>query len=104
MWVYPVAVEADSFAEIGSTRADAANVLGLGHLAVHNEPVVRFAHRLPAAVGAHQPTSWDAGDGVHWRPGGRTFCLDCDEYGLLEIVHDPITGEYLVAAIELLHD
>ena len=45
---------------------------------------------------------WDADCSAWWRPGGRTYRLDRDEYGLREVVHDRIRGEHLVASIDTL--
>ena len=112
MWSCPVGDPRNPFAEIGSTRADSVNVLGLGYFAhdARNEKLVRWAHTVPKSntpnkPAACRPTAWDAGadnGSVHWRPGGRTYRLDRDEYGLPEVVHDPIKGENLVVAIEAL--
>jgi hypothetical protein len=107
MWCYPAADARNPFREIGTTRADAVKMLGLGYYA-YNEPaaeIVRWAHALPDSIRAHQPTAWDAGadkGNVHWRPGGSTYQLDRDDFGLPEVVHDPVTGENLVAPIETL--
>ena len=105
MWVYPAADPADPFQEIGTTRAEGVNVLGLGHFHDH-EPtaeLVRWAHTLPDPITAHQPSAWDAGaamDNVYWRPGGHSWRLDQTGPGLPELVHDPISGDHLAAPIE----
>ena len=52
------------------------------------------------STNAHRPTAWDAGCFAFWRPGGRTYRLDREEYGLREVVHDRIRGEHLVASID----
>ena len=107
MWCYPAADARNPFREIGTTRADAVNMLGLGYYA-YDEPateIVRWAHALPDSIRAYQPTAWDAGadkGNVHWRPGGSTYRLDRDDFGLLEMIHAPVTGEHLVAPIEAL--
>jgi hypothetical protein len=107
MWCYPAADSWSPFREIGTTRAEAVNMLGLGYYA-YDEPhaeIVRWAHALPAPVRAYRPTAWDAGGdkgNVHWRPGGRAYQLERDEYGLLEVVHNPIKGADLIAPIEVL--
>jgi hypothetical protein len=105
MWCYPAGDQGNPFAEIGNTRDEAVNVLGLGYYA-YNAPgdeLVRWAHRLPGELDAHRPTAWDAGASsaacVYWRPGGRTYRLDRDACGLDEVVHPPIKGESLTAAI-----
>jgi hypothetical protein len=107
MWCYPAEDSRSPFREIGTTRAEAVNILGLGFYA-YTEPaaeIVRWAHALPVSIQAHRPTAWDAGadkGNVHWRPGGSTYRLDRDEFGLSEVVHDPVTVENLVAPIEAL--
>jgi hypothetical protein len=107
MWCYPAADSRDPFHEIGTTRAEAVNILGLGYYAF-NEPtaeIVRWAHTLPGSIQAHRPTAWDAGadkGNVHWRPGGSTYQLDRNDFGLSEMVHNPVTGENLVAPVEAL--
>lgn len=104
MWCYPASDPGNPFAEIGTTRAEAVNILGLGFYAV-DEPateLVRWAHVLPDSIEAHAPTAWDAGAYVYWRPGGRTYRLDRDDYGVTEVVHNPIGSEDLTVAIELL--
>jgi hypothetical protein len=107
MWCYPAADSRRPFREIGTTRTEAVNVLGLGCYA-YNDPhaeIVRWAHALPAPVAAHRPTAWDAGadkGNVHWRSGGRTYQLERDDYGVSEVVHDPVKGADLIAAIEAL--
>jgi hypothetical protein len=107
MWCCPAADSRNPFREIGTTRAEAVNILGLGYYA-YDAPaaeIVRWAHALPVAIQAYQPTAWDAGadrGNVHWRPGGRTYRLDRDDFGLSEVVHDRVTGENLVAPIETL--
>jgi hypothetical protein len=107
MWCYPAADSRNPFREIGTTRAEAVNILGLGYYA-YDAPaaeIVRWAHALPVAIQAYQPTAWDAGadkGNVHWRPGGRTYRLGRDDFGLSEVVHDRVTGENLVAPIETL--
>lgn len=112
MWSYPVGDPGNPFAEIGSARTDAVNVLGLGYFAYDapDDELVRWAHTVPKSddpkkPAACQPTAWDAGadkGNVHWRPGGRTYRLDRDDYGVPEVVHDAIKGENLVVAIEAL--
>lgn len=99
MWSFPVADPANPFAEVGTARQDAIDILGLGYITPSDE-VVGFAHRLPAGTPAHRPTAWDAGCFNCWRIGGRTYRLDREEYGLLEIVHDRIRGEHLAASID----
>lgn len=105
MWCYPAADPRSPFREIGTTRREAVNVLGLGYYAdaePHAE-IVRWAHSLPTSVRACRPTAWDAGadkGNVHWRPGGRTYQLERDEYGVPEVVHAPIRGADLIAPIE----
>lgn len=101
MWSFPAADPANPFAEIGPVRQEAVDILGLGYISPLEE-VVSLAHRLPAETGAHRPTAWDAGCFNCWRIGGRTYRLDRDEYGLLEVVHDPIKGEHLVTSIDTL--
>lgn len=101
MWSFPVADPANPFAEIGAARQEAVDILGLGYISPLDE-VVGFAHRLPAGTGAHRPTAWDAGCFNCWRIGGRTYRLDRDEYGLLEVVHDRIRGEHLAVSIDIL--
>lgn len=102
MWAFPIADAAAPFAEIGNSRHDAVNILGLGHFGASGDELVRFAHELSASVHPHIPTAWDADCSVYWRIGGRTFLLDRAEYGLREVVHAPITGDNLVTAIETL--
>src|SRR5439155_15850673 len=104
---YPVADRRSPRQEIGATRTEAVNILGLGFYAYDapGEEIVHWAHALPTSVGAHRPTAWDAGTGkgnVHWRPGGRTYRLDRDDYGLPEVVHNPIRADDLIAPIEAL--
>lgn len=107
MWCYPAADSRNPFREIGTTRTEAVNILGLGYYA-YDEPhaeILRWAHALPGPVRAHRPTAWDAGadkGNVHWRPGGNTYQLERDDYGVPEVVHDPIKGEDLIAPIEAL--
>lgn len=107
MWCYSPADSRSPFLDIGATREEAVTVLGLGYFA-YDEPaaeLVRWAHALPAPVRAHQPTAWDAGatpGSVYWRPGGSTYRLDREEYGVPEVVHDPITGDDLTGAMEIL--
>jgi hypothetical protein len=107
MWCYPAVNSRSPFHEIGTTRHEAVNTLGLGHYA-YNEltaELVRWAHSLPASIRARVPTAWDAGadkGNVHWRPGGKTYRLDRDAYGVSEVIHDPIKADDLVAPIEAL--
>jgi hypothetical protein len=107
MWCYPSADSRSPFREIGTTRTEAVNMLGLGYYA-YDEPhaeIVRWAHALPGPGRAHRPTAWDAGadkGNVHWRPGGRTYQLERDDYGVPEVVHDPIKAADLIAPIEAL--
>ena len=107
MWYYPAADARNPFHEIGTTRAEAVNMLGLGYYA-YDEPaaeIVRWAHALPGSIQAHKPTAWDAGadkGNVHWRPGGSTYQLYRNDFGLPEVVHDRVTGDNLVAPIEAL--
>jgi hypothetical protein len=107
MWCYPAADHRSPRREIGAGRMDAVNILGLGFYAYDapGEEVVHWAHALPNSVGAHRPTAWDAGTdrgNVHWRPGGKTYRLDRDDYGLPEVVHNPIKGDDLIAPVEAL--
>ena len=112
MWSFPVGNSADPFREIGVGRGDAVNALGLGYYAkkAPDMALVRWAHQLPSgqdrtAPTARRPTAWDAGSdkgNAYWRPGGMTWRLDRDEVGVSEVVHDPIQGKNLVAAIEVL--
>lgn len=99
MWSFPVSDPANPFAEVGTARQEAIDILGLGYINPSDE-VVGFAHRLPASTPAHRPTAWDAGCFNCWRIGGRTYRLDLEEYGLLEVVHDRIRGEHLAACID----
>lgn len=106
MWCYQPEDAQEPFREIGESRGQAVNVLGLGF--AYDEPemeLVRWAHALPVELRAHQPTAWDAGatkGNVHWRPGGRTYQLETNEYGVPEVVHPPIQGKHLIAPIEAL--
>ena len=104
MWAFSPASAADPFAEIGPTRSEAVNRLGLGQYAAdRSEPLVRWCHELPNAQRALAPTAWDSGvapGSVYWRPGGRTRPLDGKKPGLPEVIHDPVTGGNLVTAIE----
>ncbi len=105
MWCYPAADSRHPFAEIGSSRADAINALGLGWYAhdLPGEELLRWAHTLPTSASAHRPTAWDAGadkGNVYWRPGGKTYRLDRDDYGPSEVVHAPVEGQDLVAPIQ----
>lgn len=104
MWSYAAADPDNPFSEIGTARADAVDVLGLGvYSNDNNETLVRWAHRLPETIKACQPTAWDAGTdkgNVYWRPGGRTYRLGVDDYGVPEVVHNPIQGEALIAPIK----
>jgi hypothetical protein len=107
MWSYPAADSLSPFREIGSTRAEAVNVLGLGYYAdtEPNAELVRWAHTLPVTIRAHRPTAWDAcadKGNVYWRPGGSTYKLHSDEYGLQEFVHNPVQGQDLTVPIEIL--
>ncbi len=101
MWCYPAGDAANPFAEIGNSRIEAVNVLGLGWYAYDapDDELVRWAHMLPDAIGAYLPTAWDADDSVYWRPGGRTYRLDRDDYGVPEVVHNPVAGDNLTAPI-----
>ena len=102
MWSYPAGDPNQPFVEFGDRRGEAVNLLGLGFQRPTDE-LVRWAHTLPDSSGAHQPTAWDSGadpSSVYWRPGGRTRRLDRAEDGLIEVVHETITGTDLVAAIE----
>lgn len=99
MWCYPAGDPQKPFTEIGTIRSEAVNVLGLGCFADDAE-LLRWAHTLPGGITAHLPTAWDAGDYACWRPGGRTYRLDSDDYGVPEVVHRPITGDNLTAPIE----
>lgn len=107
MWCYPPADVQEPFREIGTRRSEAVNMLGLGHFA-YDDPtaeLVRWVHALPGRVRSRLPTAWDAGaspGNVHWRPGGRTYQLDLDDYGVPEVVHDPIRGDDLITPIEVL--
>jgi len=102
LWCYPAADPRKPFDEIGSTRAEAVNTLGLGGFADDtSEVLVRWAHAAPAAIKVCRPTAWDAGaDNVYWRPGGYTYKLDSAGNGVQELIHDKITGENLIAPIE----
>lgn len=102
MWCYPVGDLGNPFAEIGGNRSATVNVLGLGWYAYNapDDELVRWAHTLPETIAAHLPTAWDAGESVYWRPGGRTYRLDDDAYGVSEVVHNPITGDCLTVAID----
>ena len=112
MWAFPVDVPNQPFAQIGTNRDDAVNILGLGHFAnvAPADVLVRWAHTLPkpddpATPPARLPTAWDAGadkGNVYWRPGGMSYQLNRDDSGVPEVVHIPIKGEHLVAAIETL--
>jgi hypothetical protein len=107
MWCYPAADTLNPFREIGSTRSEAVNILGLGYYACDkpSEEIVRWAHALPVSILAHTPTAWDAAadkGNVHWRPGGSTYRLDRDDFGLPEVVHAPVKGEDLTAPIEMI--
>lgn len=102
MWSYRISDLGHPFREIGATRSDALNALGLGFYSAPDE-LVRWAHRLPAGGPAFRPTAWDSGaepGSEHWRPGGSTYRLDRNEYGVEEFVHQPIAGDQLLAAIE----
>ena len=106
MWAYPPAAPSNPYQEVGSTRASAVNVLGLGYLAFdpvgQTEVLVRWVHQLPSTT-ARQPTAWDAGTcgtNVYWRPGGKTFTLNPGAPGVTEVVHPPVQGQDLVAPIE----
>jgi hypothetical protein len=101
MWSFPVADPVNPLVEVGPTRQEAVNILGLGYIDPTDE-VVSFAHQLPAGTEAHRPTAWDAGCFNCWRIGGHTYRLDRDEHGLLEVVHDRIRGEHLVTSIDTL--
>jgi hypothetical protein len=107
MWSYPAADPQNPYREIGTAKMDAVNILGLGYYA-HEKPdaeIVRWAHHVPSPIRVHQPTAWDGGTdkgNVYWRPGGRTYRLDCDEFGVTEVVHDPIKGQDLVMPIEMI--
>jgi hypothetical protein len=107
MWYYPAADARNPFHEIGTTRAEAVNMLGLGYYA-YDEPaaeIVRWAHALPGSIQAHKPTAWDAGadkGNVHWRPGGSTYQLYRNDFGLPEVVHARVSGDNLIAPIEAL--
>jgi len=102
MWSFPAADVSNPFSEIGDRRAEVVNILGVGYFADEspNAELVRFAHTLPAGVTAHLPTAWDAEFECCWRPKGRTYQLDRDEYGVREVVHVRIAGENLTVAIE----
>jgi hypothetical protein len=107
MWCYPPADDREPFREIGPSRREAVNILGLGCFA-YDDPtaeLVQWVHALPRRVRAHLPTAWDAGaspGNVHWRPGGRAYQLEQDDYGVPEVVHDPIHGDDLMTPIEVL--
>ena len=107
MWCFLPADPQRPFGELGTSRSEAVNVLGLGYFAFDDPAaeLVRWAHVLPDTVPAHRPTAWDAGatrGNVHWRPGGRTYQLERDDCGVPEVVHAPIKGEDLSAPIEVL--
>lgn len=107
MWCYPAADSRNPFHEIGTSRTDAVNILGLGFYAyvAPTAEVVRWAHALRPLGSARKPTAWDAGSdkgNVYWRPGGRTYRLDLTGYGVPEVVHNPIKSEDLIAPIEIL--
>ena len=105
MWSYPAGDRKNPFQEIGSSREDAVNILGLGYFvdAKPSAELIRWAHTVPTATQIRIPTAWDAASdkgNVYWRPGGKTYRLDVDKYALDEVVHEPIKGEDLTAIIE----
>lgn len=112
MWSYPAADQFKPFTEIGTTRADAVNALGLGYYSnvARTDELVRWAHSMPAVAmdptsAPRRPTAWDAGSSkgnVYWRPGGRTLRLDREKSGVTEVIHKPVRGANLATAIEAL--
>ena len=102
IWSYPAGDSDAPYAEIGDDRTEAVNLLGLGFFTDTDE-LVRWAHELPEPMRAHLPTAWDSAaesGSVYWRPGGRTYRLDRDEFGVVEVVHPLVFGRHLVSAIE----
>jgi hypothetical protein len=107
VWAFPASDSRAPLAEVGESRADAVNALGLGYYAVEKpgEELVRWAHRLPDAIDARRPTVWDASTcagNVYWRPWRKTCQLSAEVPGVTEVVHPPIRGEDLVQPIEVL--
>jgi hypothetical protein len=105
VWAYPASRARQPFDDIGETRADAVNALGLGYFAIEKPKaeLVRWAHRLPGTMNAQQPTVWDANTSagnVYWGPWGKTCQLALEIPGVSEVVHPPIRGEDLVHPIE----
>jgi len=110
--------EADAehpFCELGESRAEHVDRLGLGQHEGTSDELVRGSYRLPDSVEPKTPTAWDGGVRVpYWYPGGRTRPLSCDgggtggfnnrTYGLPEVVHDAITGATLAEAMKFLAD
>jgi hypothetical protein len=105
VWAYPASSARQPFDDIGTTRAEAVNALGLGYYAIEkpDDELVRWAHRLPPIMNAQQPTVWDANTSagnVYWRPWGKTCQLASEIPGVTEVVHSPIRGEDLIHPIE----
>jgi len=65
MWsFYDATDEENPFASLSESRAPLIDRLGLGEYEGTDSELIRWSHRLPAAVEPHTPTAWDGG--VRW--------------------------------------
>lgn len=95
----------DPFSDLGDSREATVVRFGLGFYDDHPAiELIRWTHRLPPDIIALKPTAWDADTGewsVYWRPTGKTWPTRGGfGDGFPEVVHDPITAQGLVMAME----